>query len=203
MSKKRKMKFLVLIVLISSLSFTNIVNAQYEYVSKSAYKADIAYLEKLKPSKETNALIERLRSIYAKSSIELEFLNRQSDELQKLQSDVRDFIGPRPASYHNTKIEKEVTNYLLSISDIVFVESVHLLNDDWKLSHGGTYKYYEFDAVGKSLLNNYILLNGYYKLELNPKSSSLHNRARNEAYVYVEYKRSMTFNNYFHRLIRK
>ncbi|MDD4149099.1 MAG: hypothetical protein PHE33_03635 [Bacteroidales bacterium] len=197
------MKFLVLITLICSLSFTNIVNAQYEYVSKSAYKADIAYLEKLKPSEDTNDLIERLRSIYAKSSIELELLNKQSDELQKLQSDVRDFIAPRPASYHNTKIEKEVTDHLLSISDIVFVESVHLLNDDWETSQGGTYKYYEFDAVGKSVLNSYVLINGYYKIELTRKTSSLHNRSRNEAYVYVEYKRSMTFSNYFHRLIRK
>ena len=92
---------------------------------------------------------------------------------------------------------------MLKITDIVFVESVNLQNDDWKLSQGGTYKYYEFDAVGKSLLNNYILLNGYYKIELSRKTSSLHNRARDEAYVYVEYKRSMTYKNYFHRLIRK
>lgn len=197
------MRYFVLIVLVCSLSFTKIVNAQYEYVSKSAYKADISYLEKLEPSKETNALINRLVNIYEKSSLELELLEQQSNELQKMQLDVRNFIGPRPASYHNAKIEKQVADYLLNINDIVFVESVHLLNDDWKTSQGGTYKYYEFDAVGKSVLNSYVLINGYYKIELTRKTSSLHNRSRNEAYVYVEYKRAMTFSNYFHRLIRK
>ncbi|MDD2385448.1 MAG: hypothetical protein PHP52_01550 [Bacteroidales bacterium] len=197
------MKCIALIGLVCSLSFTNLVNAQYEYVSKSAYKADISYLEKLEASEDINALIMRLRKVYEKSTIELEYLEQQSEELQKLQADVRDFIAPRPASYHNVKIEKKIVDNLLKITDIVFVESVNLQNDDWKLSQGGTYKYYEFDAVGKSLLNNYILLNGYYKIELSRKTSSLHNRARDEAYVYVEYKRSMTYKNYFHRLIRK
>lgn len=201
--KKRRMKCIALIGLVCSLSFTNLVNAQYEYVSKSAYKADISYLEKLEASEDINALIMRLRKVYEKSTIELEYLEQQSEELQKLQADVRDFIAPRPASYHNVKIEKKIVDNLLKITDIVFVESVNLQNDDWKLSQGGTYKYYEFDAVGKSLLNNYILLNGYYKIELSRKTSSLHNRARDEAYVYVEYKRSMTYKNYFHRLIRK
>ncbi|MDD2636089.1 MAG: hypothetical protein PHW82_11385 [Bacteroidales bacterium] len=197
------MKYIALITLICSLSFNSIVNAQYEYVSKSAYKSDILYLEKLEPSEEINALIMRLKDVYAKSTVELDVLKKESNDLQKLQADVRDFITPRPASYQNSKIESKVAEHLLKITDIIFVESVNLQNDDWKLSKGGTYKYYEFDAVGKSLLNNYILLNGYYKIELNQRTSSLHNRSRNEAYVYVEYKRSMTYKNYFHRLIRK
>ncbi len=197
------MKKSLLLVASFLLSIVGNIVAQHEYVSISAYKADIHYLEKLESSPELGDLLGRLKDISNKSSQELEVMGENSPELMKLQSDVRDFIQPREAIHHDLKIENEVKKYLLSQHDIVFVDCINLQNDDWKLSPRKTYKYYEFDAVGKNALNFYVLLNGYYKLEMNTKTWRRNSRGNSKPYVYVEYKRAITYDNFFHRLIRK
>ncbi|MBN2777984.1 MAG: hypothetical protein JXR36_10085 [Bacteroidales bacterium] len=197
------MKISRLLLLCFVFCASSVVLAQNEYISKSAYRADIRYLEKLPADTETQSLINRLKQVDAKSTQELELLQGENGILDSLQTDVRDFIRPRPAIYREKKIEKEITDYLLAISDIVYVEGVNLQNKDWEISPGATYKYFEFDAVAKNVLNFYVLLNGYYKIELSTKKSGVSRRNKNKPYVYIEYRRSMTFENYFHRLIRK
>jgi hypothetical protein len=178
---------------------TEVANAQNDYISKSAYKADITYLEKLESSAETEDLLSRLKEIYAKSALELDAISDNNTELEKLKKDVRDFIKPRSAIYNDPQIEQDISNYLLKLSDMLIIEGVNLQNKDWKLSAGGTYKYYEFDAVGKNVVNFYVLINGYYKVEIKSKRSR--NR-QNGPYVYVAYKRTITYKNDFHHLIR-
>ena len=197
------MKKSVLLVLGFSFCMIILSNAQHEYIGISSYKADIKYIEKMEPSPESEAILERLKMIASKSTIELDVMGDENKELEKLQRDIRDFIKPRKATYHHVEIEREVVKYLLSLGDILYVDCVNIIHDDWQLSPRGTYKYFEFDAVGKNALNFYVLLNGYYKLELTNKSRHKDAGGRNIPYVYIDYKRAITYNNYFHRLIRK
>lgn len=197
------MRISLLLILSFYFCVTGVVLAQNQYVSKSAYRDDIRYLEKLSPDKETLNLINRLKDVESKSTQELESLKVENGVLDSLQVAVRDFIKPRPAVFYDKIMEKEISDYLLNLSDIVYVEGVNLLNRDWKISAGETYKYYEFDAVCKNVLNSYVLLNGYYKIELTSRNSGVSRRNKNKPYVFIEYRRVMTFENYFHRLIRK
>lgn len=197
------MKKTIFICLSFFLVFVGNVIAQHEYVSISAYKADIQYLQKLESSVELVNLLARLENVSSKSTRELESMGLDNSDLDKLQSDIRDFIKPREAVCHDDKIENAVKKHLLTHGDILYIDCVNLQNDDWKLSPQRTYKYYEFDAVGKNVLNFYVLLNGYYKVEANTKAWRRNSRGNSKPYVYIEYKRAITYKNFIHRLIRR
>lgn len=195
-----KIRFIIIFVLLFTIS--PMLLAQQQYLSKLAYRADINYINKLESNTEAKDLMGRLKSIDSKTTMEFEDIRDNGEELDKLQTDVRNFLEPRAAVYHNEAIEKHVSKYLLSRSDILYVEGVYLQNSDWELSKGGTYKYYEFDAVCKNALNTYVLVNGYYKKELTSNSRSRSGRNPGEPYVYIKYKRNITYKNDYHKLIR-
>ncbi|PLX08770.1 MAG: hypothetical protein C0596_05565 [Marinilabiliales bacterium] len=190
------MRYLLFISILVLLILPPSVFAQREYESKLAYRDDIEYLKKLDSNSEIEKLIERLQEVDSKTTLEFETFYKDSDELEKLQSDIRDFLIPREASYSNASIERDIKKYLLKYRDILFVECVNLQNDEWKISKGGTYKYYEFDAVCKNVINFYILINGYYKVDLTGKRSKTPR-------VHVHYKRTITYKNEIHRHIRR
>ncbi len=176
--------------------FSQLVFSQIRYQSKLDYKGDIIYFEKLKSDSTVDRIIKCLIKIDNSTPQQFDAEYRNSKKLHQLELDIKEFLTPRKANCFDTSIENDIRSKLLNYNEVLYIDCVNLQNCDWEISKGGTYKYYEFDAVCKNFINNYMLLNGYYKVNITNKGSK-------EPYLSIVYKKIITYKNKVHRFIRQ